>query len=165
MKLQALLCSKFVSSELCNFVLSKIEGQKVKERTSLLLLCLPHVNRHTEAIAVMLDEFPLITLPYAEHYFGQDIEKWSRLVQTLLDLCKEDTNSDDSEFKRETIVVVLKGTLNQLSRIVTPSEFLALLPSDGCLGFFLPYLQHCYSRCASDSVSERLVAGTRPLAT
>ncbi|XP_020626407.1 Hermansky-Pudlak syndrome 3 protein-like [Orbicella faveolata] len=165
MKLQALLCSKFVSSELCNIVLSKIEGQKVKERTSLLLLCLPHVNRHTEAIAVMLDEFPLITLPYAEHYFGQDIEKWSRLVQTLLDLCKEDTNSDDSEFKRETIVVVLKGTLNQLSRIVTPSEFLALLPSDGCLGFFLPYLQHCYSRCASDSVSERLVAGTRPLAT
>jgi len=28
-----------------------------------------------QAIAVMLDEFPLITLPYAEHYFGQDIEK------------------------------------------------------------------------------------------
>ena len=28
-----------------------------------------------QAIAVMLDEFPMITLPYAEHYFGQDVEK------------------------------------------------------------------------------------------
>lgn len=144
-------------------------------------------------------------------------------------MCKEGTNSDDSEFKRVEIVAVLKGTickrcyecnsrvfylrsiprtvyafvglsddkrcwllvvnrfkkldfsllkfqsvssfrlyigtLEQLSRIVTPSEFLALLPSDGCLGFFLPYLQRCYSRCASDSVSERLVTGTRQLMT
>jgi len=126
---------------------------------------MPHVNRHTEAIAVVLEEFPMITLPFAEHYFGQDVDKWSHLVQTLLDMCKEDTNSDDSDFKKEIIVAVLKGILNQLSRIVTPSEFLALLPSDGCLGFFLPYLQHCYSRCASDSVSERLVAETRSLTT
>lgn len=28
-----------------------------------------------QAIAVVLDEFPMITLPYAEHYFGQDVEK------------------------------------------------------------------------------------------
>ena len=53
-------------------------------------------------------------------------------------------------------VFLLTGTLQQLCRIATPKEFLALLPDDGCVGFFIPYIQQCYSRCASDSVSERL---------
>ena len=30
-----------------------------------------------QAIAVILDEFPMITLPYAEHYFAQDFDKVS----------------------------------------------------------------------------------------
>ena len=55
------------------------------------------------------------------------------------------------------------GTLQQLCTIVTPSEFLSLLPDDGCIGFFLPYLQQCYSRCASDLVNKRLVTRTRQL--
>lgn len=45
---QALLCSKFVSSDLCDFVLRRIEDQKMKDMTSIFLLCLPHVNRYTE---------------------------------------------------------------------------------------------------------------------
>ena len=60
---------------------------------------------------------------------------------------------------------VFTGTLQQLSTIVTPREFLALLPDDGCVGFFLPYLQQCSSRCASQSVGERLVTRTRQLTT
>ena len=28
-----------------------------------------------QAVAVLLEEFPMMTLPYAEHYFGQDVEK------------------------------------------------------------------------------------------
>lgn len=164
-KIQALLCSKYVSSELADFVLGEIEGQAIrKDRTSLLLLCLPHVERHAEAMAIVLDEFPMIALPYALHYFGQNVEKWSQLVQTLLDMCKEETDSDYSESRKEAIVAVLKGTLEQLCSIVTPREFLKLLPSDGCLGFFLPYLQHCHRRCASGAVSERL-ATTRHLTT
>ena len=45
---QALLCSKFVSSDLCDFVLRRIEDQKMKDMTSVFLLCLSHVNRYTE---------------------------------------------------------------------------------------------------------------------
>ena len=33
-------------------------------------------------------------------------------------MCKEDTNSDDSEFKRETIVVVLKGTIHKPIKVM-----------------------------------------------
>lgn len=163
-KLQALLSSQFVSSELCDFVLSKIEGQKTN-MASVSLLCLPHVNRHIEAVDVILGEFPEVILPYAEYYFNEDVDKWSHLVRTLLDLCKEESIGDDSESKKEVIVAVLKGTLQQLSTMVTPREFLALLPDDGCVGFFLPYLQQCSSRCASQSVSERLVTRTRQLTT
>lgn len=33
-------------------------------------------------------------------------------------MCKEETNSDDSESKRETIVAVLKGTLGKLCSVL-----------------------------------------------
>ena len=33
-------------------------------------------------------------------------------------MCKEDTNSDDSDFKRETIVAVLKGTIHKLIKVI-----------------------------------------------
>ena len=35
--------------------------------------------------------------------------QWSLLVQTLLEMCKEETDSDDSESRKEAIMVVLKG--------------------------------------------------------
>ena len=33
-------------------------------------------------------------------------------------MCKEDSNRDDSEFKRETIVAVLKGTFHKLIKVI-----------------------------------------------
>ncbi|XP_068700460.1 uncharacterized protein [Montipora foliosa] len=163
LKLQALLCSHFVSSELCEFVLSKIEAGQKMDMTSVSLLCLPNVDRHTEAVATILEEVPEIILPYGEYYFGADIDKWSVLLRTLLKMCKDESLNDDADSRKEKIIAVLKGTLHQLSRIVTPREFLALLPDDGCVGFFLPYLQQCYSRCASDSVNERLEMRARQM--
>ena len=33
-------------------------------------------------------------------------------------MCKEDSNRDDSEFKRESIVAVLKGTIHKLIKVI-----------------------------------------------
>ena len=46
-----------MSRELCDFVLSNIEGQRT-DVTSVSLLCLPHVDRHTE-----VRRMPKVTLP------------------------------------------------------------------------------------------------------
>ena len=61
--LQALLCSHFVSRELCDFALSNIEGQRT-DLTSVSLLCLPHVDRHTEVSLFMnTKRMPKVTAP------------------------------------------------------------------------------------------------------
>ena len=52
-----------MSRELCDFVLSNVEGQRT-DVTSVSLLCLPHVDRHTEvSLFVNLRRMPKVTLP------------------------------------------------------------------------------------------------------
>ena len=51
-----------------------------------------------------------------------------------------------------TLVVYFPDVLTQMAATLKPAEFLNILPYDGSVNFFLPYVKSCCRRNAADDL-------------
>lgn len=140
LKFQSLLCSRHNRKELSTHVLNKLSELSFIGKDSLLVLCWPKAGNGKEAVEYMVKNYPNSTLQYAKELFDWKAQ-WQLLLDHLLSALR---NNDYEQWNQDAYIAVLKGVLLRLTRAYTPSEFLALLPADGAMQFFLPYLHECW---------------------
>ncbi|BFZ23475.1 hypothetical protein BsWGS_26514 [Bradybaena similaris] len=149
LKLQSLLCSPHLTSELASFVIQHIEDfqsdnlDEVKDADvecwdSIQLLCLTKLNLE-KAIEEIVDRYPSIVGMFAASCFGGQVDKYSHLLRTMETAMKLCTVSPPTQGE-ETYVKAYKDLLSRMAELFPPATFLELLPDDGNLYFLLPYL-------------------------
>ncbi|XP_032235022.2 Hermansky-Pudlak syndrome 3 protein [Nematostella vectensis] len=162
LKIQSLLSSSFADRALCETMLTEMNGKEFAGDLSIRLLCYPRLDQHKKAVAQILQKCSSILLQYCQDFFQVDLAKWSYLLTVLLEHFQKPVDPEillDTDDRR-VLLGTLKGTLSRLAELTSPPTLLALLPDEGDLGFFLPYLEQCYRRCTANKLNRRLHTGS-----
>ena len=129
-KLQGLLSLRNVTfPDLIGPLFERINSSpSIDGKLSLRLLCFPIMGRIMEAIPLVIKECPTITCAYATDYCD-DNAQWRKVLEHL-------NQSGEGAVYREII--------SSLVRMKDPVAFLQLLPEDGNMDLFLPYIEQCF---------------------
>ncbi|KAH9513583.1 hypothetical protein Btru_033421 [Bulinus truncatus] len=148
LKLQSLLCSPRLTTDLATFVLAKLEDPRTEdlaERSdetdyldSIKLLCLTKldIDKATEQI---VEKYPIVAGSFAACCFKGNLEMYIYLLRHMESIIKKIKETPDS-LDEEIFVKSYKDLLARLAETFTPSQFLELLPSDGNIFFLLPFI-------------------------
>lgn len=146
LKLQSLLSSPLKSSSICEKLEKYAAGNNFPGDESIKLLCYPAAGKVSEAVELIVQNYPSIMLQYAKDVFQNRKEEWRALLVYLCETLRENLYE---QWNKDTYLDALKGTLLKLARLYKPVEFLSLLPRDGSSRFLLPFIQECYQMHSS----------------
>ena len=127
-KLQGLLCThKFHFSKGVESLLLQMEYSKTKEdKLSLELLCLPIVGQLMNAVELIIKNCPQITSSYTAKYCKSP-EEWKQVLEYL--------SINDNCYHIYTDII------SHLVKVQNPINFVSLLPENGNMQFFLPFIE------------------------
>eukprot|EP01114_Cavostelium_apophysatum_P015911 TRINITY_DN4432_c0_g1_i1.p1 TRINITY_DN4432_c0_g1~~TRINITY_DN4432_c0_g1_i1.p1 ORF type:complete len:1187 (+),score=274.77 TRINITY_DN4432_c0_g1_i1:1072-4632(+) len=135
-KLQGLLCSAPVKD---SNHLSKLTAQLIMTKCSneirLSLLCYPQLGRFSEGWSELVKQFPHSAVDYGKQYCKEP-SQWKAALQHLLEIVLK-SNEEEKSHLQECYTKMLE----YLSGIFDPALFLSLLPNEGNLFFFVPFLE------------------------
>ncbi|XP_064643834.1 BLOC-2 complex member HPS3-like isoform X2 [Lineus longissimus] len=151
LKLQSLVCSCHASSSLLHDVLYDLgESVEVKGRDSLQILCLAQTDPLSTTDKI-LQTFPLVLPQFSKQMLGEDSHKWAYVAEKVTTLLRQNSEKKDLYKK------IYEGLLTEMSEILPLKEFLRLLPADGNLGFFVPYMEKSYRSSATCGLKEKII--------
>eukprot|EP00002_Diphylleia_rotans_P009512 TRINITY_DN1984_c0_g1_i1.p1 TRINITY_DN1984_c0_g1~~TRINITY_DN1984_c0_g1_i1.p1 ORF type:complete len:1250 (-),score=247.24 TRINITY_DN1984_c0_g1_i1:268-4017(-) len=101
------------------------------------LLCLPIAGRLDEALGLVATKSMSSVLDFAK-YCCHTAAEWKSVLNLLIECHEKNTGSKELATSARSS---LCSTLDHLTRIMLPSEFLQILPKNGNLAFYLPYIQ------------------------
>eukprot|EP00039_Didymoeca_costata_P001034 m.49128 g.49128 ORF g.49128 m.49128 type:complete len:1191 (+) comp10599_c0_seq1:214-3786(+) len=155
-------------------------------KLSLELLCLPAMGRVDEGQRMLLRVYPAALLGYSQSFLPKDdIERWKSLQWSLLALVQsrisdidlpsvsleEDGDTGEvmssAEITRnkpmlnnsisdDVYLETYKSMLNHVATITDPTTFLSMLPLNGKVAFFLPYIEKSYRNQCAEKLSQRV---------
>ncbi|XP_020836579.1 BLOC-2 complex member HPS3 isoform X1 [Phascolarctos cinereus] len=135
-KLQSLICGpSFDVASILPFL--EPLSEDTSAGFSVHVLCLARLKEHEQAINSLLDRCPEAVIPYAHHELKEEGPRalwWKKL---LPDLCQRIRQGGE---KYEVYLSSLKETLSVVATELELRDFLNVLPEDGTVAFFLPYL-------------------------
>ncbi|XP_072474363.1 BLOC-2 complex member HPS3 isoform X2 [Notamacropus eugenii] len=135
-KLQSLICGpSFDVASILPFL--EPLSEDTTAGLSVHVLCLTRLKEHEQAINWLLDRCPEAVIPYAHHELKEEGLRalwWKKL---LPDLCQRIREGGE---KYEVHLSSLKETLSVAATELELKDFLNVLPEDGTVAFFLPYL-------------------------
>jgi len=125
---------------------------------SLKLLCLPMAgsDRLREGISAVVTCCPQVAFEYGKQFCLQPTD-WSVLLSELLASCtnKKDSNENMAS-SNEVNAAVYEQILEYLTGFYDPDAFLNLLPAEGHLLYFLPYIEKAFCRHRAKSVQHSI---------
>ena len=129
-KLQGLLGAKeFNFPSTINPLLQRIEREEFEGKLSLQLLCLPTVGRLMEAVHFITEKCPHITCAFTARYCS-NLGNWKDVLEFLA--------SPAASYQVYTEII------SHLVKVQNPGNFVSLLPDNGNMQFFLPYIEQCF---------------------
>jgi len=96
----------------------------------LRLLCLANVGKLHEAIDLLINNFKHVARDFARHYFKEPAQ-WGLLLQRVLDGVPQHPDYNE----------LYASLLDHLSTQYEIEIFLKLLPPNGNIAFFLPFIE------------------------
>ena len=146
-KLQGLLSMNhlFSFSSIYKNLLDKIENQKnvFDGKISLELLCFPVIGKLMDAVEIIIQKFPLITCSYCIKYC-LSLHQWKEVLFYL-------SNSISSS-------QVYCDIISFLVTHQDPVSFVSLLPENGNIHFFGPFIEQCYRFYYANNLNENIIA-------
>lgn len=154
-KLHGLICSlttisqnvpQFLSplTNIANHIMAETKRASLPERVeeSIVLLCQPILGAFEDTVLQLTLLHPSTLIKFLKRYLPMnDLGKWKITLQVLLaQIAKNETN--------ET-VWCLQETLTYMARKLPSADFLNLLPDNGNVAFFIPYIELNLGRNAS----------------
>ncbi|CAL1547574.1 unnamed protein product [Lymnaea stagnalis] len=150
LKLQSLLCSSRLTTDLAAFVLNQLgspgdddqelstDSDDDKYLDGVRLLCLTKLDLE-KATEQIVDCYPSTASSFAVCCFKGSIEKFTYVLRYMETTLKK-FQQTPGDPKEESYVKSYKDLLSRLTEIFPPAQFLDLLPTDGNLFFLLPFL-------------------------
>ncbi|XP_069116206.1 BLOC-2 complex member HPS3-like isoform X2 [Argopecten irradians] len=153
LKLQSVLCSHFTTLTLVEKVATLLE-EGIQGYDSLWILCMLKKDQD-KATEVVMDKYPAILADYSISIMQRDFTKWKVFLAMLMEKLQVQVESPDH---REKIYLeVVKGVFSWLANEMEPEDFLNLLPGNGNVMFFLPYIGTCYKKQQSRRLLSNIV--------
>ncbi|KAM8875406.1 BLOC-2 complex member HPS3 isoform 2-T3 [Spinachia spinachia] len=139
-KLQSLLCGPSLSVGSVMPLMERLSDETLWG-FSLHLLCATRRGQYDSSIEKLLDRCPQAIIAYANHHLQDNhmVLWWQKL---LPELCNRTRVAADNSI----LLAALKETLVVVAMETSPTEFLELMPDDGTVSYFLPYLLTCSQR-------------------
>jgi len=138
-------------------------------KLSLQLLCLAGTKQFEKAFELFVEQFPAVALDYGKKFCKEGFE-WKFLLDRLLKFAvtnrpspqvlkitkndnevneNENENEDDQPPVLVTYREVYEKLLHDLTNILTPDDYLQLLPKEGNIQAFLPFIIESFHRYRS----------------
>jgi len=108
---------------------------------SLQILCLTVISNYEQVFDILMKMRLDLSLIYAKHYCLQ-LHEWKYMTDRLLGLLKK---SNDEDEEQQQLIEVFEETLWYLAKTFMPEDFLTLIPNDGRIDYFLPFITYCFS--------------------
>jgi hypothetical protein len=115
---------------------------------SLELVGLTATGKLEQAFEILLKLKPQLAFTFADHYCKQ-LHEWKYLTDRLLELLKQEQS--------ENLVLTFDKSLWHLAKVFPPEDFLSLLPKDGNVEYFLPFINYCFSCQCSASCFDAML--------
>ncbi|KAM8770151.1 BLOC-2 complex member HPS3 isoform 1-T1 [Rhynchonycteris naso] len=137
-KLQSLLCGPSFDIASAAPFLEPL-SEDTAAGLSVQVLCRTRLKEYGQCIDMLLDRCPQAVIPYASHELKDENRTlwWKKL---LPELCQRIKCGGE---KYQLYLSSLKETLSVVAVDLELREFLNVLPEDGTVAFFLPYLLYC----------------------
>ncbi|XP_035692332.1 Hermansky-Pudlak syndrome 3 protein-like [Branchiostoma floridae] len=155
LKLQSLLCSGNVSTDISQHVLQAVT-EDMKGFLAVKLLCLAKMEPE-KAVELMIDSHPSVLVSFGETVFPESQERWIDVLHLLLQMFEDEDSLPDD--RHESLTGALQGVLSCLASLMEPQAFINLLPSHGTVDFFLPYIQQCLRKHRAGEMRNRVASG------
>ncbi|XP_071502749.1 BLOC-2 complex member HPS3-like [Diadema antillarum] len=157
MRLQSLLCSDHLPSEVAVYVIEETEDMKDgRGRGSLQLLCQAKLDIKG-ALSLVIQEYPSIAVEFSSQHCGHSPELWAHVLADLVRGMEEKT-TDGMETRKTVSLQMLSGVLGYLVQELDASTLLALLPSALPLAVTMPYMERALLRDKARRLRQELVA-------
>ncbi|XP_066203837.1 BLOC-2 complex member HPS3 [Saccopteryx leptura] len=137
-KLQSLLCGPSFDIASAVPFLEPL-SEDTAAGLSIQVLCRTRLKEYEQCIDTLLDRCPEAVIPYASHELKDENRTlwWKKL---LPELCQRIKCGGE---KYQLYLSSLKETLSVVAVDLELRDFLNVLPEDGTVAFFLPYLLYC----------------------
>ncbi|KAI8486917.1 pigmentation [Branchiostoma belcheri] len=155
LKLQSLLCASNTSTDISQHILQAI-AENMKGFLAVKLLCLAKTDPK-KAVELLIDSHPSILVNFGETVFPDSQDRWSDVLHLLLQMFKDEDSLPDD--RHESLTGALQGVLSCLASLMEPQAFINLLPSNGTVDFFLPYIQQCLRKHRAGEMRNRVASG------
>jgi hypothetical protein len=130
-------------------LLTKIDSlPEFEGKFSLRVLCLASSD---SALNLLLKDAPTVYYSFAKQYCGHELNKWKYSLDKVLS--QQQTRPHD--------VQVLEQLLWHMASHFSPGQFLSVLPKNGSMLFFMPFLSHCYSVQCANQARQDLIYGNQ----
>lgn len=143
-KLQSMLCSPCCSETVANKVLSLLEtSTSILGWDALWMLCKIR-SKVTDTFKVLVQKYPAVILSYGTSVLGSDPELWNNYLNEVVQMNKMQAESPDEN--AEIYFKSFQGILKHLTDVLELRDFLQILPDEGNMLFFLPYITECQEK-------------------
>lgn len=124
---------------------------------SLQLLCLSYLEQLPQIWGQIEVEYLDVIVPYTvacQHLDPSPKEElWTTLLSRLLDMVSQNEAGSNGY---STVVRAYQQCLSYAASFMEPSSFLALLPSNGSVAFYIPFIELCIKNTSANSNYEDL---------
>ncbi|XP_033097775.1 Hermansky-Pudlak syndrome 3 protein-like [Anneissia japonica] len=156
-KAQSLLCTKSSDGGPHKLILEACNGADFIGSESLKLLCLARLNPGLAA-NFMLDKYPHLLVVFVKDVFGSDENLWKSFLEILFKKIRKSKLDRDSKENLKMYSDILKGVLDLAVSSLNHTVFISVLPNDGALSFFLPYIERCCYRLEASKLRSSIAA-------
>ena len=155
-KLHGLICALTTLSQttpafssslkhIATHIMKEIKSASLPERVidSVVLLCQPVLNAFEDTVLQLTLQHPATLIKFLKRYLPMgDLSKWKVTLQVLLSQISRLDSPKEA-------VWCLQETLTYMARKLPSPDFLNLLPDNGNVAFFIPYIELNLGRNAS----------------
>lgn len=143
-KLQSMLCSPCCSETVATKVLSLLEtSTSILGWDALWMLCKIR-SKVTDTFKALVQKYPAVILSYGTSVLGSDPGLWSNYLNEVVQMNKMQAESPDEN--AEIYFKSFQGILKHLTDVLELKDFLQILPDEGNMLFFLPYITECQEK-------------------
>ncbi|XP_062584936.1 BLOC-2 complex member HPS3-like [Saccostrea cucullata] len=155
LKLQSMLCSPSCSGAVMDKVLDLLKtSPSLQGRDAIWVLCKIR-SEVTETFKVMVERYPTVLLSFSTSVLEADPGLWSNFLNEVVQMNKLQAENPDEN--AEIYFKSFQGILKHLTDVLTVKDFLQILPEEGNMLFFLPYITECQEKDKSKKLLNTVV--------
>ncbi|XP_071945645.1 BLOC-2 complex member HPS3-like [Antedon mediterranea] len=156
-KAQSLLCTTSINLGPHKLILEASDTMDFIGLESLKLLSLSRTDPGLAA-NLMLENYPNLTVAFVKDTFFSDASLWTDFLETLFDQIRTLKSEKDNKDNLKMYSNILKGVLDLAISSLNHDVFMSVLPNDGAISFFLPYIERCCLRLEASKLRNSIAA-------